>query len=207
MIEYNPVLTEDKISPGAIILTQDNDIVARGIVAVTKDDNPDTDDNWSHAAFAVCIYEGQLNVLQAVGSGVEMPSFDNFRKHLTHPALVLYPVQPVYPDFTGFNKFALRVQGDKYAYTENGIVAFAGHALLGLDRSTLSDGDTPAAWFCSQLGCHAWRTEQGVDLVPYIPNHYSSPNDLYRSADLKTIGCILPVVWPPKEEPIEGMEG
>lgn len=193
------ILSAENIPPGAIVLTNSGSFYGAGIGAVTFDDDPATDDEWTHTAIALRLYPEypkQVNVLQAVGGGVEMPDFEVFRQSLKNPAKVMYPRQPVHDDFTKMNLFALSIQGKKYGWGD--IAIFGWMATLGIDLSKLEDGVAMEEWFCSYVGCHMWRTFQGFDIVHGIPNHYCSPADIARATDdNKTIGYILPTVWPP----------
>lgn len=200
-----PVLTAGDLPPGAIILTRGEGIFSDGIDALTTDGDPTTDDHWSHAAMVIKIYDGQINVLQAVGHGVEMPDFNIFRQSLVNPALVLYPRQSVNPDFIAMNMFALSMQGAPYAAV--GIRNFLVDIIAGVDLSECTDDIVPEKLFCSQAVCWLWKIHQKLDLVPGEPNHLVSPNDIARSLDvLEPLGFILPIVWPPKIEELDDDE-
>lgn len=192
------VFNEADLNPADVILSLAEGFVSHGIAAFTGG-------HWSHAQVVVKVVPEVTNILQAVGTGVEMPEYNNWKAHLTNPAVVMrmkYITDvALYNRLYLFNADALRMQGINYAYGEIGNIFLT--KLLARDASAMDDGITPASIFCSHGASRLIRETIEYDIDLEHEDHLTTPNGIFRSSQMEIAGHILPNVWPREKEPDE----
>lgn len=175
-LDYGAV--RDQIKDGDIVLFRGRSAVSRMIRWLTR--SP-----YSHAG-VVGWWNGRLMVLEAVGKGVSTSRL-SFVVAAYSGHCELWTSVDDRLDRPRVVEEAQLVLG--HHYSKKKIVANLLRMIFGR-RSKEVDGDGPPDGFvCSELVSRVWR-RAGIDLIPGVPDRFTKPGDIARSAHVRKVGDL-----------------
>ena len=178
-----------RLADGDIIMCSGNGPMSRMIRWLTKS-------RFSHAA-VVLHWQGRVLVAEATGAhGVRVWALSACVKKYAGRVSLFQPTPEVRArlDLDGLFASVMRHLGT--GYRTMGLFQVGWHLIWSRRRAMRDPDRRPPRreFICSELVSTCYR-EAGVDLVPEVPDGYTTPADIERSPSLVRVGRLTPMHW------------